>query len=70
MLCAGHRTQRTGSTMIEFCLSTALWTAVIMGLATVGMNLIRALQVEQICRDAGGFIARGWISRNRGTRAC
>jgi len=39
--------------MIEFCLSTLLWTTVIMGLATVGLNLIRALQVEQICRDAG-----------------
>ena len=45
--------------MIEFCLSTALWTAVIMGLATVGMNLIRALQVEQICRDAGRLYSAG-----------
>jgi len=42
-----------GSTMIEFCLSTVLWTTVLMGLSSVGLNLIRAIQVEQICRDAG-----------------
>jgi hypothetical protein len=45
--------------MIEFCLSVALWTTVIMGLATVGLNLIRALQVEQVCRDAGHLYSAG-----------
>jgi len=39
--------------MIEFCFSVALWVTVLMGLSTVGLNLIRALQVEQVCRDAG-----------------
>ena len=57
----GHASagQRRGSTMIEFCLSVALWTAVLMGLSTVGLNLIRALQVEQICRDAGRMYSAG-----------
>ncbi|MGC9951582.1 MAG: hypothetical protein ABSF64_34960 [Bryobacteraceae bacterium] len=50
---------RRGSTMIEFCLSVALWTTVLMGLSTVGLNLIRALQVEQICRDAGHLYSSG-----------
>jgi len=45
--------------MIEFCLSVALWTAVLMGLSTVGLNLIRALQVEQVCRDAGRLYGAG-----------
>jgi|HubBroStandDraft_1064217.scaffolds.fasta_scaffold06814_5 hypothetical protein len=45
--------------MIEFCFSVVLWTTVIMGLATVGLNLIRALQVEQICRDAGHMYSSG-----------
>jgi hypothetical protein len=45
--------------MIEFCLSTVLWTAVLIGLSTVGLNLIRALQVEQICRDAGRLYSAG-----------
>jgi hypothetical protein len=52
-----HRAR--GSTMIEFCLSTVLWTTVLMGLSTVGLNLIRALQVEQICRDAGRLYSAG-----------
>jgi hypothetical protein len=45
--------------MIEFCLSVALWMTVLMGLCTVGMNLIRALQVEQVCRDAGRMYSAG-----------
>jgi hypothetical protein len=39
--------------MIEFCLSISLWMVVLMGLSVVGLNLIQALQVEQICRDSG-----------------
>ena len=45
--------------MIEFCLSTVLWTSVLMGLTAVGLNLIRALQVEEICRDAGRLYSAG-----------
>jgi hypothetical protein len=45
--------------MIEFCLSAILWTTVLMGLCTVGMNLIRALLVEQACRDAGRMYSAG-----------
>lgn len=45
--------------MVEFCLSAVLWTTVLMGLSTVGLNLIRALQVEQICRDAGHLYSAG-----------
>jgi hypothetical protein len=45
--------------MIEFCLSVALWMTVLMGLSTVGLNLIRALQVEQVCRDAGRMYSAG-----------
>jgi hypothetical protein len=54
--CARHE---GGSTMIEFCLSVGLWTIVLMGLCTVGLNLIRALQVEQVCRDAGHMYSSG-----------
>jgi hypothetical protein len=45
--------------MIEFCLSAVLWMTVLMGLCTVGINLIRALQVEQVCRDAGRMYSAG-----------
>ena len=53
------RARQRGSTMIEFCLSAVLWTTVLMGLSAVGMNLIRALQVEQVCRDAGRMYSAG-----------
>ncbi|HXM45899.1 MAG TPA: hypothetical protein VN924_31975 [Bryobacteraceae bacterium] len=58
-MCRHFRTSQSGSTMIEFCLSAVLWTTVLMGLCTVGMNLIRALQVEQVCRDAGRMYSAG-----------
>jgi len=45
--------------MIEFCLSISLWMVVLMGLSVVGLNLIRALQVEQICRDSGHLYSEG-----------
>jgi hypothetical protein len=51
--------RRRGSTMIEFCLSALFWTTVLMGLSTVGLNLIRALLVEQVCRDAGRLYSAG-----------
>ena len=44
-------------------LSCVLWTTILMGLSTVGLNLIRALQVEQIRRDAAVYqAALAWIS--------
>ncbi|MGO4885912.1 MAG: hypothetical protein ACLP59_34585 [Bryobacteraceae bacterium] len=56
---APSQTRRRGSTVIEFCLSCVLWTTILMGLSTVGLNLIRALQVEQIGRDAGRLYSAG-----------
>ena len=53
------RIRQSGTTMIEFCLSTVLWMTVLMGLSVVGLNLIRAEQVEQICRDAGHMYGYG-----------
>src|ERR1700722_18270886 len=52
-------TRESGSTMIEFCLSISLWMVVLMGLSVVGLNLIRALVVEQICRDSGHLYSQG-----------
>jgi hypothetical protein len=45
--------------MIEFCLSAVLWMTVLMGLSTVGLNLIRALQVEQNLPRCGTHVQRG-----------
>jgi hypothetical protein len=53
------RTRESGTTMIEFCLSISLWMVVLMGLSVVGLSLIQALQVEQICRDSGHMYSQG-----------
>lgn len=52
-------TRQSGTTMIEFCLSISLWMIVLMGLSVVGLSLIQALQVEQICRDSGHMYSQG-----------
>ena len=56
--------------MIEFCLSTLLWVTLIMGLATVGLNLIRALQIEQICRDAAHMYSHCLLYTSPSPRDC
>jgi hypothetical protein len=46
--------------MIEFALCLALfWTPLFLGTYQIGFNLIRAVQVTQICRDAGHMYSRG-----------
>lgn len=45
--------------MIEFCFSAVFWTGLLIGLLSVGLNLIRSLQVEQTCRDAARMFSAG-----------
>jgi hypothetical protein len=54
-----RRIPQSGSIMIEFTLSTLLWVVLLSGLSVVGLNVIRALRVAQICRDAGHLYAYG-----------
>ncbi len=47
-------TNEKGSAIIEFALCFALfWTPLFLGTYQIGFNLVRAVQVTQICRDAG-----------------
>lgn len=51
---------KRGSAIIEFVLAAALiYTPLILGTIVIGMNLIRAIQVTQLNRDAGHMFARG-----------
>jgi len=51
---------RSGAVIIEFVLAAALiYTPLILGTMVIGMNLIRAIQVTQVNRDAGHMFARG-----------
>lgn len=53
-----RRTDR-GSILVEFVLSSIFWVPLLMGTFVVGLNLLRAIQVTQICRDAGHMFAYG-----------
>lgn len=49
-----------GSALIEFVLATSLfWLPLFFGTLVVGFSLVRAVQVTQICRDAGHMYANG-----------
>jgi hypothetical protein len=52
-----HLTPRSGSIMIEFVFSTLFWAMLLMGVSVIGLNLVRSLQVTEVCRDAGHLYA-------------
>ena len=53
-----HKSTR-GASAMEFALSMLFWVPMIMGVSVTGLNLIRSLQVNQVCRDAGHMFAYG-----------
>ncbi len=49
-----------GSALVEFCLCFALfWTPLFLGSYWVGFNVLRAMQVTQVCRTAAHMYAFG-----------
>src|SRR5947209_691945 len=54
------RKHQKGSALVEACLClTLFWTPLFIGTYQIGFNLIRAVQVTQICRDAGHMYSLG-----------
>lgn len=54
------RRREKGSALIEFVLGFALfWVPLFFGMLTVGFNLVRAVQVTQLCRDAAHMYSKG-----------
>lgn len=54
-----HLRQR-GSALIEFVLCVSLfWVPLFLGTVVIGFNLIRAVQVTQVCRDSGHMYSYG-----------
>ncbi len=54
-----HSRQK-GSALIEFVLCFALfWVPLFLGTLVIGFNVIRAIQVTQVCRDAGHMYSYG-----------
>lgn len=54
-----RRNKRKGSILVEFVLSSLFWVPLLMGTFVTGLNLLRAIQVTQVCRDAGHMFAYG-----------
>ena len=55
-----RKRNRSGTTIIEFVLVTALvLVPLLMGCLVIGFNLIRAIQANQVNRDSGHMFARG-----------
>lgn len=49
-----------GSALVEFVVGFSLfWTPLFLGTLVLGFNLIRAVQVTQVCRDAGHMYSQG-----------
>ena len=54
------RLRQRGSALVEFVLGIALfWVPLFFGVLVIGFGLVRAVQVTQVCRDAGHMYAYG-----------
>jgi hypothetical protein len=52
--------RRRGSVLVECVIVLSLiMTPLLLGITTIGLNFVRALQVNQVNRDAGHMFARG-----------
>ena len=55
-----NRQRQRGTAVVEFALGFALfWIPLFLGALVIGFNLIRAVQVTQVARDAGHMYASG-----------
>jgi hypothetical protein len=48
-----------GAAALEFMLMAMFWLPLLLGLMVLGLDLIREMQVTQVCRDAGRMYSNG-----------
>jgi Flp pilus assembly protein TadG len=53
-----RKSRQRGNTMIEFALAMTFLIPLMVGSFTLGINLMRTIQVTQLCRDAGSMYSR------------
>jgi TadE-like protein len=53
------RANERGTALVEFALVATLLVPLILGLAVIGLNLMRAIQVTEVCRDTGHMYSYG-----------
>ena len=52
-------TKERGTALVEFALIATLLVPLMLGAAVIGLNLMRAIQVTEVCRDAGHMYSYG-----------
>lgn len=63
-----RKTSRRGQSFIEFAFITLFLIPLFLGTTGVGVNMIKALQLTQLARDAGHMYARGVHFEQAGNR--
>lgn len=53
------RPAEQGAALVEFLISGVVWIPFLFGTMILGLNIIRAIQVTQVCRDAGHMYSEG-----------
>src|SRR5580698_5755016 len=59
MATARRRKTQSGQEIVEFALVTILFMPMFLGSFVVGMNLIRSIQANQVCRDLDDMYIHG-----------
>jgi Flp pilus assembly protein TadG len=59
MLRAVRNKSRKGSTILEFAIVAPMLVLLLAGSFTIGMSLVRASQLGQVCRNANVLVVRG-----------
>ncbi len=54
-----NRQQERGAALVEFVVSSIFWVPLLLGTLVIGLTLIRAIQVTQVCRDTAHMYAYG-----------
>jgi hypothetical protein len=60
---------RRGGSSVEFAMSTLFWVPLLIGTFSLGFKLVRADQVQEICRDVGHMYAYGVDFTQSGNQA-
>src|ERR1700676_2106939 len=63
------RSRRRGGSSVEVAMSTLFWVPLLIGTFSVGFKLVRADQVQEICRDVGHMYAYGVDFTQSGNQA-
>jgi hypothetical protein len=50
--------RETGSSVVEFMFCSLIWLPLLLGTVVFGINIVKAMQVSQLCRDTGHMLGQ------------